>query len=76
MEALQMLKFFLRKEELNFSRGIITPQSDLLCDDPDEKVHNPLLSRQQEIDQMLQEVLRDEEVDHISDSVELFGLGR
>ncbi|KIK80797.1 hypothetical protein PAXRUDRAFT_94097, partial [Paxillus rubicundulus Ve08.2h10] len=36
MEALQMLKFHLKKEHLNFTCRLVTVQADLLKDDPEE----------------------------------------
>jgi hypothetical protein len=36
MEALQMLKFHLKKERLNFTESWVTPESQMTEDDPDE----------------------------------------
>jgi hAT family C-terminal dimerisation region len=36
MEALQMLKFYLKKERLNFAESWVTPESQMTEDDPDE----------------------------------------
>ncbi|KAG9309366.1 hypothetical protein JVU11DRAFT_10603 [Chiua virens] len=36
MEALQMLKFWLKKDCLNFTQGWITPQKDMVFDDNDD----------------------------------------
>lgn len=36
MEALQMLKFHLKKSRLNFMDGWATPMKDMASDDPEE----------------------------------------
>jgi len=36
MEALQMLKFYLKNECLNFAESWVTPESQMTEDDPDE----------------------------------------
>ncbi|KAG6379821.1 hypothetical protein JVT61DRAFT_10368 [Boletus reticuloceps] len=46
---------------------------DLLYEDPEEKVHDAHLTCQQELDQMLAEALRDDELDNVPDTIELFG---
>jgi hypothetical protein len=38
MEALQMLKFALKKDRLNFTQDWITPESMMLSKEPDEGV--------------------------------------
>jgi hypothetical protein len=43
MEALQMLKFYLKKERLNFTNAWITPDTDMLHDEPDEDLLHLLL---------------------------------
>lgn len=43
MEALQMLKFHLKKERLNFTAGWITPEKDLVDDEPEEDLLQNLL---------------------------------
>jgi hAT family C-terminal dimerisation region len=36
MEALQMLKFHLKKERLNFTKGWMTVENEMLEDEPEE----------------------------------------
>ena len=43
MEALQMLKFHLKKERLNFTAGWITLEKDLVDDAPEEDLLQSLL---------------------------------
>jgi hypothetical protein len=43
MEALQMLKFHLKKSRLNFTAGWITSEEQMLEDDPDEDLLARLL---------------------------------
>ena len=43
MEALQMLKFHLKKERLNFTAGWITSEKDLVDDEPKEDLLQKLL---------------------------------
>jgi len=43
MEALQMLKFHLKKERLNFTESWVTPESQMTEDDPDEDLLDNLL---------------------------------
>jgi len=43
MEALQMLKFHLKKERLNFTAGWITLEKDLVDDAPEEDFLQSLL---------------------------------
>ena len=43
MEALQMLKFYLKKEHLNFTNVWITPESHMLQDEPDRELLHLLL---------------------------------
>jgi len=43
MEALQMLKFHLKKKHLNFMEGWVIPESEMLKDDPDEDLLVKLL---------------------------------
>jgi len=37
MEALQMLKFYLKKERLNFTQNWLTPDKCMTHDEPDEE---------------------------------------
>jgi hypothetical protein len=43
LEALQMLKFHLKKERLNFTAGWITSEKQMVDDDPDEDLLRKLL---------------------------------
>ena len=43
LEALQMLKFHLKKERLNFTTGWITSEKQMVDDDPDEDLLRKLL---------------------------------
>jgi len=43
MEALQMLKFHLRKERLNFTKGWTTSEKQMVNDTPDEDLLAGLL---------------------------------
>jgi len=43
LEALQMLKFHLKKERLNFTAGWITSEKQMVDDDPDEDLLCKLL---------------------------------
>jgi hypothetical protein len=71
MEALQMLKFHLKKERLDFTRGWITSQKLLLEDEPDEPVtiNRPV----QDLDSILRTIMQ-EEGDGVVDTVELVEL--
>lgn len=43
MEALQMLKFYLKKERLNFTKSWVTTQSHMTEDEPDQDLLGSLL---------------------------------
>jgi hypothetical protein len=43
MEALQMLKFRLKKDWLNFTAGWITSEKDMVDDSPEEDLLHKLL---------------------------------
>lgn len=43
MEALQMLKFHLKKERLNFTAAWAIAEKEMIDDDPDEDLLAPLL---------------------------------
>ena len=43
MEALQMLKFFLKKEWLNFTEGWMMTEKAMMEDDPDDDLLSKLL---------------------------------
>jgi hypothetical protein len=63
MEALQMLKFHLKEVRLNFTQGWITPEKDMLVDDPDEDLLETLLqgSYDDGLDQVIQAINVDED---------------
>jgi hypothetical protein len=63
MEALQMLKFHLKKKRLNFMEGWLTPESEMLKDDPDEDLLAKLLQGnfQDGMDQVIQAINADED---------------
>lgn len=44
MEALQMLKFWLKKDQLDFMRDWITPQKDMMIDEDDVDILAQLFS--------------------------------
>ncbi|KAF8129616.1 hypothetical protein EV363DRAFT_1168993 [Boletus edulis] len=44
MEALQMLKFWLKKDRLNFTKGWITPQKDMVFDEDSDDLLGRLFS--------------------------------
>jgi len=60
MEALQMLKFHLKKERLNFMRGWITTDKEMIDDLPDEDVMMSLLRGDQ---LAMEKVMRSTEID-------------
>jgi hypothetical protein len=43
MKALQMLKFYLKKERLNFTESWVTPESQMTKDNPDADFLDNLL---------------------------------
>ena len=43
MEALQILKFHLKKQQLNFTQGLMTSEKDMLFDDADKDLLITLL---------------------------------
>ena len=45
MEALQMLKFSLKQERLDFTEGLITPEADMLEHPEDDLLHELLMER-------------------------------
>jgi hypothetical protein len=58
MEALQMLKFALKKERLNFMQGWITSES-LMCDREPEGDLLSLLLREEDAEDVLDQIIRD-----------------
>ncbi|KAF8546392.1 hypothetical protein OG21DRAFT_1527864 [Imleria badia] len=49
-------------------------EADLVEDDPEEESHNTCTGRQQQLDNILAEVLRNEKLANVANSVELFPL--
>ena len=62
METLQMLKFHLRKERLNFTAAWATPDKQMVEDDPDVDLLAKLLrgDYQDQLDQVIQSINDDE----------------
>ena len=56
MEALQMLKFCLKKDWLNFTAGWITSEKDMVDDGPEEDLLRKLL--RSDFQDMLDRVIR------------------
>jgi hypothetical protein len=58
MEALQMLKFHLKKERLNFTKGWVTADKEMLEDEPDEDLLHKLLQGdfQDGLDKLIQSI--------------------
>jgi len=58
MEALQMLKFYLKKEHLNFTKGWMTVEKEMLEDEPDEDPLQKLLQGdfQNNLDMLMQSI--------------------
>ena len=63
MEALQMLKFQLRKERLNFTAGWTTSEKQMAEDDPDEDLLQNLLRAnfQDNFDSIIQTINKHED---------------
>ena len=64
MEALQMLKFHLKKDRLNFTQNWLTPEKHMTEDDPDEDLLRHLLQGnfQDGLDQVIQSINSHEEL--------------
>ena len=62
MEALQMLKFYLKKERLNFTEAWVTSESQMTEDDPDEDLLRRLLdgNAQDGLDRAIQAITNDD----------------
>jgi hypothetical protein len=75
MEALQMVKFHLKKERLDFTNGWVTSQKILLEDEPDEPDTENMSAQDdpQTLDRTLRMIIQ-EEGDGVDDTVELVGL--
>ncbi|KAF9504866.1 hypothetical protein BS47DRAFT_1335169 [Hydnum rufescens UP504] len=62
MEALQMLKFRLKKDRLNFTKDWETPITDMTVDPDNSDVLGEVLSTQStELDSMLDRLLGEED---------------
>lgn len=72
MEALQMLKFHLKKERLNFTHGWVTPQKLLLEDEPDEPTRD-MPGQCKPLDDILRAIMQEEGAG-VADAVELVEL--
>jgi hypothetical protein len=70
MEALQMVKFRLKKDRLNFTRGWVTSQKLLLDDEPDELGTHDMSAQHDPLDRILAMIMQ-EEGDGVPDAVEL-----
>ena len=71
MEALQMLKFHLKKERLCFTTGLVTSQKDLVDNEPDEPVSGDI-SKDSLHD--IIKIIGQEEADEVADEVEVVKL--
>ncbi len=62
MEALQMIKFYLKKERLNFTDLWMTPDSQMVDDDPEGDLLSDLLQGDVErvLDDIIQSINADE----------------
>jgi hAT family C-terminal dimerisation region len=62
MEALQMLKFHLKKERLNFTAAWMTKETDMVDDTPDDDLLDHLLDGdfQDGLDRIIQSINDDE----------------
>lgn len=78
MEALQMLKFALKKKCLNFTCGMFTKPSGLTKDDPKELQYNARLSSEEQFDRLVKQATSEDgpDGDNGSDDnvVEIFSL--
>lgn len=58
MEALQMLKFYLKKSRLNFMEGWVTSDEEMLTDRADEDLLAKLLTDQGKLHDILDHVIK------------------
>lgn len=78
MEALQMLKFFLKKDRLDFTKGWATSQKDMFTDIDDEDLLAAIVDGKvsgEELSQAVDDVIgaiADDEGDEISDVPEVY----
>ncbi|KAI6110236.1 hypothetical protein EV401DRAFT_2076074 [Pisolithus croceorrhizus] len=56
MEALQMLKFFLKKEDLDFSKGWAVSQKDMLVDEDEDDLLAAVVDKSTSEDSLAQAV--------------------
>jgi hypothetical protein len=67
MEALQMLKFMLKKKRLNFTEGLLTPLEELIDNQGDaeasvgDTLHDILCAKEPELEDILDSVLIDDD---------------
>lgn len=75
MEALQMLKFWLKKDHLNFTKDWITPQKDMAFNEDNNNLLAQLFStaNASSLDNILSSIAR-VEGDNISSSTVIFWL--
>ena len=67
MEALQMLKFGLKKAHLNSTTGWMTQERDLLDREPEEDLLAALLGNDHEntVDKIIQNICEDDDIDDL-----------
>ena len=67
MEALQMLKFSLKKARLNLTAGWMTQERDLLDREPEEDLLAALLGNDHEntVDKIIQNICEDDDIDDL-----------
>jgi hypothetical protein len=58
MEALQMLKFHLKKARLNFTEGWVTSDEEMLADEPDEDLLAKLLTDQGRVHDVFDDIIK------------------
>lgn len=63
MEALQVLKFHLKKERLDFTRSWITAEKEMIDDDPETDLLDTLLGEnpQDGLDKVINQINQDED---------------
>lgn len=73
METLQMLKFWLKKDRLDFTKDWITPLKEMMVDDDDDDILARLFSttNASTLDEVLGAIARTEG-DKLADSTEVF----
>lgn len=58
MEALQMLKFHLKKARLDFMKGWVTSDGEMLSDEPDEDLLAKLLTDEGQLHDVLDKIIQ------------------